>query len=127
MSAVRLGPVVLERRALPSRLTMVAVRALAVVTALLFGAAILTLTGYSASESYRTMWYGTFGGGTNGIAETLVAATPLILTGLAVAVAARMLLWNIGAEGQLFLGATFASALALNFAGRRLRPRARSG
>ena len=117
MSAVRLGPVVLERRALPSRLTMVGVRALAVVTALLFGAVILAVTGYSATESYRTMWYGTFGGGTNGIAETLVAATPLILTGLAVAVAARMLLWNIGAEGQLFLGATFASALALSFAG----------
>jgi ABC-type uncharacterized transport system permease subunit len=117
VSAVRVGPVVLERRALPSRLTMVAVRALAVLTALLFGAAILTATGYSASESYRTMWLGTFGGGVQGIAETLVAATPLILTGLAVAVAARMLLWNIGAEGQLFLGATFASALALNFAG----------
>ncbi len=117
MSAVRLGPVVLERRALPSRLTMLAVRALAVLVALLFGAVILTVTGYSASEGYRTMWYGTFGGGANGIAETLVAATPLILTGLAVTVAARMLLWNIGAEGQLFLGATFASALALNFAG----------
>jgi ABC-type uncharacterized transport system permease subunit len=37
--------------------------------------------------------------------ETLTRATPLIFTGLAVAVAFRARLWNIGAEAQLYLGA----------------------
>ena len=37
-------------------------------------------------------------------------ATPLILTGLAAALAFRLQIWNIGGEGQLYLGAVFASA-----------------
>ena len=40
-------------------------------------------------------------------------ATPLILTGLACAIAFRMRLWNIGAEGQLLMGAWAASAIVL--------------
>jgi simple sugar transport system permease protein len=42
------------------------------------------------------------------LSETLTRATPLILTGLAVVVAFRARLWNIGAEGQLYLGAMAA-------------------
>ena len=45
--------------------------------------------------------------------RTLTYATPLILTGLAAAVAFRMKVYNIGAEGQLFAGAIAASGLAL--------------
>ena len=47
------------------------------------------------------------------ISDTLVKATPLILTGLACTLAFRMRLWNIGAEGQLLLGAWGASAVVL--------------
>ena len=47
------------------------------------------------------------------ISDTLVKATPLILTGLACALAFRMRLWNIGAEGQFFVGAWGASAVVL--------------
>jgi simple sugar transport system permease protein len=112
---VRLGPVAVERRALPSKLTLAVVRVLAIVLALGLGAVILVAGGYSPKDSYRTMWDAAFAS-RDAIAETLVAATPLILTGLAVAVAARMLLWNIGAEGQLFFGAVFASYLAFHFA-----------
>lgn len=43
--------------------------------------------------------------------ETLTRATPLILTGLAVAVAFRARLWNIGAEAQLYMGAVLAATL----------------
>ncbi len=43
--------------------------------------------------------------------ETLNRATPLIFTGLAVAVAFRAKLWNIGAEAQLYLGAVVTVAL----------------
>ena len=47
------------------------------------------------------------------LSDTLVKATPLILTGLACALAFRMRLWNIGAEGQFLLGAWGASAVVL--------------
>jgi ABC-type uncharacterized transport system permease subunit len=111
----RVGPFAIEKRALPSRLTMALVRVGAIVLALGLGALILVAGGYSPKESYRTMWDAAFAN-RDAVAETLVSATPLILTGLAVAVAARMLLWNIGAEGQLFMGAVFASYLAFHFA-----------
>jgi simple sugar transport system permease protein len=45
--------------------------------------------------------------------DTIVKATPLILVGLACTVAFRMRLWNIGAEGQFFMGALGASAVVL--------------
>jgi ABC-type uncharacterized transport system permease subunit len=47
------------------------------------------------------------------LSDTLVKATPLILTGLACALAFRMRLWNIGAEGQFLMGAWGASAVVL--------------
>ena len=48
-----------------------------------------------------------------GISETLVKAIPLIFTGLAVGIALNSKLWNIGAEGQLFAGATLATAFVI--------------
>jgi simple sugar transport system permease protein len=47
------------------------------------------------------------------ISDTLVKATPLILIGLACTVAFKMKLWNIGAEGQFYMGAFFASLVVL--------------
>jgi ABC-type uncharacterized transport system permease subunit len=47
------------------------------------------------------------------LSDTLVKATPLMLTGLACALAFRMRLWNIGAEGQFLMGAWGASAVVL--------------
>jgi simple sugar transport system permease protein len=47
------------------------------------------------------------------ISDTITKATPLILVGLACALAFRMRLWNIGAEGQFFAGAFGASAVVL--------------
>ncbi len=51
------------------------------------------------------------------LSETLVSATPLILTGLSVALAFRVGLFNIGAEGQLHLGALFAVIAGFSFTG----------
>ena len=45
------------------------------------------------------------------LVETLTRATPLIFTGLAVAVAFRAKLWNIGAEAQLYVGAVVTVVL----------------
>jgi general nucleoside transport system permease protein len=47
------------------------------------------------------------------ISDTTVKATPILLSGLGVALAFRMRLWNIGAEGQLFFGAWAATGVAL--------------
>jgi general nucleoside transport system permease protein len=51
------------------------------------------------------------------ISETLLSATPLIFTGLAVAVGFRAGLFNIGAEGQLYIGAIFAVWVGFSFQG----------
>jgi simple sugar transport system permease protein len=51
------------------------------------------------------------------LSETVVAATPLILTGLSVAVGFRAGLFNIGAEGQLLVGAIFAGFVGFTFTG----------
>ena len=48
-----------------------------------------------------------------GWSDTTIKATPLILAALGVSIAFRMRLWNIGAEGQLMIGAFFATGVAL--------------
>jgi len=68
------------------------------------------------SEAYMALLRGSLGGSRQ-ISETLVAATPLILTGLAVAVALRGGLFNIGAEGQLIAGGITAGLVGFSFAG----------
>jgi general nucleoside transport system permease protein len=112
MSVRRIGPVVVQRRALTSRRTLVLFRLGAIALAIAMGTLVFVATGLPVVGSYHSMWSGAFGS-LDALAETLVASTPLILTGLAVALAGRMLLWNIGAEGQLYMGATFATAVAL--------------
>ncbi len=62
------------------------------------------------------IWDGAFGGGDighiNAISETIVKATPLILTGLSIVVAWRAGLFSIGGEGQLLMGALTATAIS---------------
>src|SRR5262249_31880636 len=56
--------------------------------------------------------------GTGSFSATLISATPILFTGLAAAVAFRMQLFNIGAEGQLYFGAVGASWIALKLGDR---------
>jgi len=60
-----------------------------------------------------SLWDGAFGSPYN-LGNTLVATTPLLFTGLGVAVAFRCRMWNIGGEGQFLVGSLAASAIALN-------------
>jgi ABC-type uncharacterized transport system permease subunit len=76
-------------------------------------AGVLTMTGYAATPALTALWQGAFGSTDAILSGTLVRATPLILTGLAVAVAFRAGILNIGAEGQLLAGATAAAAVGL--------------
>ena len=80
---------------------------LAVLTAFGLGAAIIFLTGGDALLAYRGLWEGSLGR-PQSLAETLVWATPYILGGLAVAVAFKAGLFNIGVEGQIGAGALAA-------------------
>ena len=73
----------------------------------------LTLSGYPVSESLGALWRGAFGSWTVIASGTLVRATPLLFAGLAVALAFRAGLLNIGAEGQLLMGASAATAVAI--------------
>ncbi|MHA6484291.1 ABC transporter permease [Paenibacillus sp. strain BS8-2] len=87
-----------------------------VVAALLICAIFIWLNGMNPITVYTKMAKGAFGS-TFGISETLVKAIPLLLCGLGVAVAYRISIWNIGAEGQLVVGAIAASAVALYLPG----------
>lgn len=101
-----------EKRLNVSRKALFLVPVVSLLLALLVGSFILSLAGASPIETYRAMFSGAFGS-TYNISETLVKATPLILTGLSVAIAFRMLFWNIGAEGQLVMGGIATAAVAL--------------
>jgi ABC-type uncharacterized transport system permease subunit len=81
---------------------------LAVMAALLIGAIILFAFGYDPIKSYALMWSGIFGSQRN-FSEVLLKTTPLVFTGVAVAVAYSCGIWNIGAEGQFYLGAIGAT------------------
>ncbi len=103
---------IVEPRGLASlRLTLL-VPLLSVLAALVLGAIFLALTGDNPFTVYKKMVDTAFGD-SRGLSETLISATPLILTGLAAAVAFKMLVWNIGAEGQFVLGAIFSSGIAI--------------
>lgn len=100
----------LEPRERASPLLMLGASAGAAVLALLLCAIPLLWAGAPVLQAYGMMIQGAFGS-RFAIAETLSRATPLVLTGLAATVAFRAKLWNIGAEGQLYLGALAATAL----------------
>lgn len=84
----------------------------AVGVALVLGGVVLALVGGSPLRAYGFMLRAAFGD-LGVISDTLTKATPLILVSLAAVVAFRMRLWNIGAEGQFFIGAFGASAVVL--------------
>jgi simple sugar transport system permease protein len=106
--AVRVEPRIEE---VPSWLPLL-VSVGAIVVALLLGGVVLALVGGNPFRAYAHIARASFGS-VGVFSDTLVKATPLILTGLACTVAFRMKLWNIGAEGQLMMGALAASAVVL--------------
>ncbi len=79
--------------------------------ALLLSGAVLWAAGVPPLAAYREMFGEAFGT-RYGFSETLVKATPLLLCGLGLMLAFRMLFWNIGAEGQLYMGAFAATGVA---------------
>lgn len=76
-------------------------------------ATILALAGFPPVRALGALVQGSLGSAASVYSITLVRAVPLILTGLAVALAFRAGVWNIGAEGQLYAGAVAGVAVAL--------------
>jgi simple sugar transport system permease protein len=85
---------------------------IAVVLAFVTAALLLTAAGQNALQSFAGM-ASTAVGSTFAVGTTLTKAIPRLLPALGVALALRAGLWNIGAEGQIYLGAAAAAAVAL--------------
>jgi general nucleoside transport system permease protein len=103
---------IVEPRGLPPWWLKLVIPVGSVLAAMIIGAVFLAITGNDWVEVYQKMADAAFGSG-RGIAETLVSATPLILTGVAAAIAFKMLVWNIGGEGQLIFGAITAAGVGI--------------
>jgi len=102
----------LERRLEVPRWLPVMTTIGAVIVALVISGVILWIAGGDPIQIFVHILRSSFGS-LGVLSDTLVMATPLILTGLACALAFRMRLWNIGAEGQFLMGAWGASAVVL--------------
>lgn len=83
-----------------------------VIFALLIGALVIAFAGGNPWAAYSHIARSSFGS-IGVLSDTLVKAIPLMIVGLACTIAFRMRIWNIGAEGQFFLGAFGASAVVL--------------
>ena len=90
--------------------------AFAIVTATIVGALLIAVLGQNPLEVYWTLLSGGLSGWPN-FSVTLQMMTPLLFTGLSVAIAFRAGLWNIGAEGQMLIGALFAGVAGYAFTG----------
>ena len=83
---------------------------IALALALVVGALVIWAFGSNPIEAYGALWRGAFGTGI-AFTVTLGKAVPVMLTGLAVAIAFRCSVFNIGAEGQLLIGAMCAALM----------------
>ncbi|MCS6812251.1 MAG: ABC transporter permease, partial [Cyanobacteria bacterium] len=83
---------------------------MSVVIALVLSSILIQVSGANPIVAYGVILKGAFGGFRQ-ITETLLKATPLLLVGLGMTVAFRAKVWNIGAEGQYYIGALCGSAI----------------
>ncbi len=88
----------------------------AVLLAALIGAVILLISGANPLDAYSALLKGSFGS-LDALSRTLEKATPLVFSGLAVAFAFKAGLFNIGAQGQLLLGAITAAVVGFGIHG----------
>jgi simple sugar transport system permease protein len=114
-SEVRVRTHIVQRVTIDPRRAML-YRLLAIILALVTGGLFLLAVGFNPFAVYGTMISGSVGSVSN-LRETIKIAIPLCITALGVALAFKMRFWNIGAEGQISVGAIAASFFALTFPG----------
>src|SRR5436190_14081204 len=110
----------LETRAEPSRLMGWLAPLFAAVLTLIAGFILFSALGRNPVQAFYTFFVYPIRD-LNGVAELLLKASPLMLIAVGLACGYRANVWNIGAEGQLVLGAIFASGVALQFHGSESR------
>ncbi len=84
----------------------------AIFLAFLVGAIPIAIAGVNPLDAYRELMIGAFGS-KFGISETIIKSAPLILAGLGFSFAARCGLFNIGGEGQIYIGALGTTLVGL--------------
>ena len=124
------------RISLSQRAGGIAVPVATVVLAFLLGGLVVLATGHNPLDAYHDIFNGaglnwifnpttsTQSAAGYNLSQTLLQTTTLILTGLAVAFAFRCGMFNIGGQGQYFVGLVVANWLGVNFAGMSLLPHA---
>ncbi len=112
MDILRRGAGRLAQSRWQPRVPPLLVPVVAVLLAFAVGAVLIALAGASPLEAYKTMIVGALGT-RNNLAETLVKTVPFLLAGLGMSLAFRARIFNIGAEGQLYMGALGATFVGL--------------
>jgi len=92
----------------------VLIRIFAVTLALLTSGLFIMFLGHNPIDVYISMLEGSFGT-LYRFRETVVKTVPLVITSLGILIAFKMKFWNIGAEGQIYMGAFLGSFFALKF------------
>jgi simple sugar transport system permease protein len=122
------------RISLSQRAGGIAVPVATVVLAFLIGGLVVLATGHNPLDAYRDIFNGaglnwifhpttsTQGAAAYNLSQTLLQTTTLILTGLAVAFAFRCGMFNIGGQGQYFVGLVVANWLGVSLAGMSTLP-----
>lgn len=101
-----------EPRERISRWTNLWVPAAALVLAAFIGGVVLAASGQNPITTYQQIVEAALTQ-PGALSQTLVSTTPLLFTGLAATIAFRMRIWNIGAEGQLYLGSIAAAGAGI--------------
>jgi len=122
------------RISLSQRAGGIAVPVATVILAFLVGGLVVLATGHNPLNAYHDIFNGaglnwifhptisTQGAAAYNLSQTLLQATTLILTGLAVAFAFRCGMFNIGGQGQYFVGLVVANWIGVSFAGMSTLP-----
>src|SRR5258706_16256972 len=95
-------------RSQPARSMLFLAPLLAVAITLLLGLAFFAALGHDPWVAFQAFFVEPVNS-INGVSQLLLNASPLCLMGLALAIGFRANVWNIGAEGQMYLGGIFAA------------------
>jgi ABC-type uncharacterized transport system, permease component len=99
-----------------TRKQVIVYRTVAILSALVAAGIFILALGHNPFAVYASMLNGAFGS-LYRFKETIIKAIPLVITSLGICIAFKMKFWNIGAEGQIFMGAFAASYFGLNYPG----------
>ncbi|MGH4121212.1 ABC transporter permease [Clostridium sp.] len=102
------------KRAEISKADSFKIRTIAILLSLLVLAIFLLVIKLNPIDVYVAIIKGSFGSEYT-VKQTLIKAIPLIIASLGISIAFKMQFWNIGGEGQILMGALFASYFALKF------------